>query len=107
VDRKISPRPALTAAAYIAKYLTKNGRRGLRELALTQQAPRRSVYVHRQLTADTRCTMRNLRARRFVWWRWRVRVSCREAEAVWYLAKAFDGELVPPDALSAEPSAVP
>ena len=100
-------RPALKAAAYIAKYLTKTDRNSLRELVVTQQAPSRPVYVHRDLTAQTRCTMRNLRWRRFVWIRWRVQLDCRSAEAVWNLIKTFDGQLVEEPEASAEPSAIP
>lgn len=94
VDRKLSARPARIAAFYISKYLTKVEQGGLRELVVTQQAPVRAVYVHRALTAETRCTMRNLRLRRFIWIKWRVRLSCAESETTWELMKVLDADLV-------------
>jgi hypothetical protein len=109
VDRKLSGRPATRAAGYVAKYLTKTKGAGLRELVLHERAPRRAVYVHRRLTAQTRCTMRNLRTRRFLWVKLRARVSCREVETLWSVFRMFDPEVLHPDDVeaSADPAAVP
>ncbi len=80
------------AAAYAAKYLTKEGDgHGLRELVLTGQAPRRAVHVDRRLTDRTRCTMRTLRRRRHFWMRHRQTASCIELDR-WY-RKARHGQL--------------
>ena len=69
------------AAAYLAKYLTQPEHAGsLRALVLDGQAPRRAIYVATRLTRRTRCTMRNLRARRYVWVLTNRNVSPREAE---------------------------
>lgn len=109
VDRNLQPRPAGKAAAYISKYLTKEERRGLRELVLSHQAPTRAVYVHRDLTRTTRCTMRTLRVRRYVWFRWRVNMTCAEIDRLWAFVRAFDAELLGPGwgDPAASPCAVP
>jgi len=88
VDRKLRPSAAGSAAYYLSKYLTKSKRgEGLRELLVTQQAPARPVYVHRSLTAETRCTMRNLRRRRAAHCLWRVRWDLSTTEWVFELLR--------------------
>lgn len=58
----------LQAASYVAKYLTHPDKRGgVRELVMSGQAPTRAVYVSSSLTRRTRCTMRNLRTRRYLY----------------------------------------
>lgn len=72
---------AAQAASYLSKYLIKSEHSGsLRQLVLNGEAPRRAVYVSSALTASTRCTMRNLRSRRYLWRLERVQYGCREVE---------------------------
>jgi hypothetical protein len=52
--------PPGRAAAYVSKYLTKDAA----HLVARADAPTRQVYVARELTAQTRVTMRTLRLRR-------------------------------------------
>lgn len=57
-------------ASYFAKYVCKEGRGGRPELAETvahADVPPRPIYLSNRLTARTRCTMRNLRLRRYFW----------------------------------------
>jgi hypothetical protein len=68
-------------ASYLAKYVCKDGVNGRPELAETvdhPDVPARPIYVSRQLTATTRCTMRNLRLRRYFW----RAATCRQAGLV-------------------------
>jgi len=76
-------------ASYFGKYVAKNGESGKPEICETVQrvevGRRRVVYVSSSLTARTRCTMRNLRRRRY-WWRAHTcgrlgrGFTCREVE---------------------------
>jgi hypothetical protein len=76
-------------ASYFGKYVAKNGASGKPEICETVQrvevGRRRVVYVSSSLTARTRCTMRNLRRRRY-WWRAHTcrrlgrGLSCRSVE---------------------------
>jgi hypothetical protein len=77
-------------AAYVAKYVCKEGEHGRPELAETVahvDVPSRPVYVSPKLTAVTRCTMRNLRLRRYYWRAPTCRqaglVDCAYAEDLW------------------------
>lgn len=56
-------------ASYFAKYVCKdrNGRPELAETVAHPDVPRRPIYLSNRLTARTRCTMRNLRLRRYYW----------------------------------------
>ncbi|HEY0226773.1 MAG TPA: hypothetical protein VGC05_10350 [Mycobacterium sp.] len=57
-------------ARYLTKYVCKDGVSGRSELAETvdhPDVPARPIYISRRLTAKTRCTMRNLRLRRYYW----------------------------------------
>jgi hypothetical protein len=58
-------------AGYFCKYVAKDGANGRPEITETVQrvevGRRRVVYVNQKLTARTRCTMRNLRLRRYYW----------------------------------------
>jgi hypothetical protein len=58
-------------AGYFCKYVAKDGENGRPEITETVQrvevGRRRVVYVSAKLTARTRCTMRNLRLRRYYW----------------------------------------
>lgn len=58
-------------AGYFCKYVSKGGASGRAEITETVQrvevGRRRVVYVGARLTARTRCTMRNLRLRRYYW----------------------------------------
>lgn len=56
-------------ASYFAKYVCKdrNGRPELAETVAHPDVPRRPIYLSTKLTARTRCTMRNLRLRRYYW----------------------------------------
>ena len=58
-------------AGYFCKYVAKDGESGRPEITETVQrvevGRRRVVYVSQTLTARTRCTMRNLRLRRYYW----------------------------------------
>jgi hypothetical protein len=58
-------------AGYFCKYVAKDGASGRPEIQETVQrvevGRRRVVYVSSKLTARTRCTMRNLRLRRYYW----------------------------------------
>lgn len=58
-------------ASYFGKYVAKNGSSGNPEICETVQrvevGRRRVVCVSSSLTARTRCTMRNLRRRRYYW----------------------------------------
>ena len=58
-------------ASYFGKYVAKDGASGKPEICETVQrvevGRRRVVYVSSSLTARTRCTMRNLRRRRYYW----------------------------------------
>lgn len=102
--RALRPVPAGVAAAYISKYLTKTDRGGLRELVLTGLAPPRVAYVARRLTDETRCTMRTLRRRRYVYAVWRTPMSCRAVDSLWRLVETFDAELEP---VEPEPATAP
>jgi hypothetical protein len=74
-------REAGAAAAYVSKYMLRPDKAGgVRELVTSGQAPRRAVYVATSLTARTRCTMRNLRARRLVYAATGERGTCAEVE---------------------------
>ena len=58
-------------AGYFCKYVAKEGASGRPEIQETVQrvevGRRRVVYMSSKLTARTRCTMRNLRLRRYYW----------------------------------------
>jgi hypothetical protein len=69
------------AALYVSKYLSSDGKSSARELVLSGEAPRRAVYVATRLTMRTRCTMRNLRTRRYAYMVDRVRLPMTEVEA--------------------------
>ena len=70
------------AAAYLRKYLTKaEHAKSLRSLVLDGQAPTRAVYVTSALTVGPRCTMRNLRSRRYVFMLTRRSMRCPQVEA--------------------------
>jgi len=69
------------AACYLSKYLSAEAKSGVRELVVSGQAPRRAVYVATRLTMRTRCTMRNLRTRRYAYMVDRVRLPMPEVEA--------------------------
>lgn len=72
---------AAQAAVYLSKYLVKVDADGsLRELVLAGEAPRRAVYVSRTLTRVSRCTMRNLRGRRYAYKLSGRRMTCAESE---------------------------
>jgi len=68
------------AACYLSKYLSAEAKSGVRELVVSGQAPRRAVYVATRLTMRTRCTMRNLRTRRYAYMVDRVRLPMPEVE---------------------------
>ncbi len=44
-----------------------SGRSELAETVDHPDVPARPIYISRRLTAKTRCTMRNLRLRRYYW----------------------------------------
>ena len=69
------------AACYLSKYLSDEAKSGVRELVVSGQAPRRAVYVATRLTMRTRCTMRNLRTRRYAYMVDRVRLPMPEVES--------------------------
>lgn len=74
-------RGAGSAAVYLSKYLTKSEHsKSLRGLVMRGEAPRRAVYVSTLLTRETRCTMRNLRARRYAFKLTGRRHECASAE---------------------------
>jgi hypothetical protein len=107
VDRKLQAAAAGKVASYVSKYLTKQtGAAGLRELVLRGEAPKRAVYVALSLTSVTRCTMRNLRRRRYIWAVWKVNVSCIEVDVIWRLLAAFPGSTLTPEPARA-PAASP
>ena len=72
---------AARAACYLSKYLSGEAKSGVRELVVSGQAPRRAVYVATRLTMRTRCTMRNLRTRRYAYMVDRVRLPMPEVES--------------------------
>lgn len=94
-------------ASYLAKYVCKEGVHGGPELAETvahPDVPARPVYMCRDLTAVTRCTMRNLRLRRY-YWRAKSMRSAGKAQC-WYVEDMWqrgitvrDGKLVKPQSL--------
>lgn len=103
VDRKLRAEAVGKVANYVSKYLTKQrGTAGLRELVLRGEAPKRAVYVALSLTAVTRCTMRNLRRRRYIWVVWKTNVSCVDVDLIWRLLAA-----VPGSTLTLEPAETP
>lgn len=73
-------------AGYFCKYVAKDGESGRPEIAETVQrvevGKRRVVYVSSKLTARTRCTMRNLRLRRY-YWHGGGRLDCVTVEENW------------------------
>jgi hypothetical protein len=80
---------AVQAAVYVAKYLTHHEKsNGLRALVVNGEAPRRAVYVAATLTKNTRCTMRNLRSRRFAYMETGRQLSCADAE-LWRARRAW------------------
>jgi hypothetical protein len=91
-------------AAYLAKYVCKVGASGRPELAETvdhADVPKRPVYISARLTRGTRCTMRNLRLRRYYWRAETMRqpgtADCWYVEDLW--SRGFtvkDGRLVRP-----------
>lgn len=84
VERKITPQPAVNAAAYLSSYFVK-GRRSkatLWESVRSTAMPRSIVHVSVKLTRETGCTMRVLRLGRFVWVLWKVTLPHRELRVV-------------------------
>jgi len=68
VDRKNDVKSALHAARYIAKYFTEGtGKMGIGEAAQRDDAPAIIARVSRELTMQTRSTIRSCRDRRTVW----------------------------------------
>lgn len=109
--RQLKAQHAMAAASYLSKYLTKGDANGLRAMVLAGKAPQRPVYVHRELTAETRVITRNLRRRRYLWFAWKQDVPCDEAEFVFDLLAAFNGQVIPyapgVDGAEATPNAPP
>jgi hypothetical protein len=91
-------------ASYLAKYVCKDGVSGRPELAETvdhSDVPARPIYISRRLTGATRCTMRNLRLRRYYWRAWACRqtglLTCEFAEDLAARGmKVLGGRLVRP-----------
>jgi hypothetical protein len=97
VDRKpvastVVGEAAIAATAkYLLKYMTKGTAGGLSEMIARNALPSRAVYVHRELTRETRCTARNLRRRRAIFMATGVTYSsCRDVEVIWAACTAFD-----------------
>jgi hypothetical protein len=69
VDRKIEPMVASAAAAYLSSYFVtgKSRKPSLHESVMSPAMPRSIIHISSRLTTETRCTMRELRYRRFVW----------------------------------------
>jgi hypothetical protein len=70
VDLQMAHHGAKGVGNYFAKYVCKEGAGGRPELAETvahPDVPARPIYLSNRLTARTRCTMRNLRLRRYYW----------------------------------------
>lgn len=70
VDLQLGRAGSKGLASYLAKYVCKEGASGRPELAETvdhEDVPKRPIYISPRLTATTRCTMRNLRLRRYYW----------------------------------------
>ena len=94
-------RAARESAAYVASYLStgKGHKRKLGETVLSDQLPRSVIHVSTDLTMRTCVTMRALRLRRLVWWRWRVVLPFEQQRGLEDLLSAFPGaELVAVDA---------
>lgn len=97
VDRKLRPRPAREAAAYLSSYFCtgKGRKKTLRQTVLSEEMPRSILYTSVKLTQRTGCTMRSLRFRRFVWIRWNVTLDFPTLTTVQTLVREFDAELLP------------
>lgn len=71
VSLEVARHGSAGVAGYFCKYVAKDGESGRPEITETVQrvevGRRRVVYVSSKLTARTRCTMRNLRLRRYYW----------------------------------------
>lgn len=85
-------------AGYLAKYVCKQGASGRPELAETvahPDVPARPVYLSPLLTATTRCTMRNLRLRRYYWRAGTMReagkADCATCEDMWQRGIRVEG----------------
>jgi hypothetical protein len=91
---------AKALASYLAKYICKIGKSGTPELAETvahPDVPKRPLYIARTCTARTRCTMRNLRLRRYFWRAHCLRrpglLTCAYAEDLHGRLEVVDGTL--------------
>lgn len=68
VDGKISGRPARESAAYLSSYFISGsgGKAAIRETVMRRDVPPMVVYISRELTKVTGCTMRSLRHDRYL-----------------------------------------
>ncbi len=96
---KVKAQPAQGAAAYLSSYFVKgSGRKtAIWESVTSGLMPRSIIHVSKELTQETRCTMRNLRLRRALFVVWRLELPLPEVDVVARLLSAFGGnvELVP------------
>lgn len=101
VDLKESRIGSKGLAAYLAKYVCKEGADGRPELAHTvahADVPARPVYISRQLTRGTRVTMRTLRLKRYFFvgcsgTAGEASIVCRFAEEWWLRGDTVVGRL--------------
>lgn len=96
---KVKPQPAVQAAAYVSSYFVigKGHKAALAESVRSPSMPKSIVHVSVDLTMETRCTMRNLRLRRLLWFLWGDSLPMREVGIVADLLATFPGS----DVLSA------
>lgn len=85
IDTKISARPSRESAAYLSSYFISGngGKASIRETVMRKDVPPLVVYVSRELTKLTGCTMRSLRHDRYLFaLSRRYRISTDGAQAV-------------------------
>lgn len=94
---KVKPQPALQAAAYVSSYFVigKGHKTALAESVRSPTMPKSIVHVSVELTMETRCTMRNLRLRRLLWFLSRRSFPMDEVGAIADLLAAFPGAEIP------------
>ena len=98
-DGKVRPQPAEGAAAYLSSYFVKGSGRKMAiwDSVTSGLMPRSIVHVSKDLTQETRCTMRNLRLHRALFVVWCFDLPLAEVDIVARLLSTFGGnvELVP------------
>lgn len=95
----VKPQDARGAAAYLSSYFVKGPawKMTLWESVTSGAMPKSIVRVSKDLTQRTRCTMRNLRWKRAVFFIWGLDTPLPEVDVVARISATFGGtvELIP------------